>query len=339
MLARLLSLFHRSAAPRHASGGPPAELPFLSREQVAHLLAIDNDLPQIDWAMAAAWIANAGAKEFPGWSAAQARRAVAAAWLDELRDALTTDSRRWRTASVEGLAPMEGTTAARVAKAVDRSLPVIGRALSEIRGDPRRNPIPPIAVLALATQDEYYSFVLHFYEEEGEYATSGGMYIHASAEAFPVLVIAAQATWTLEHTVAHELTHHALRADRPELCAGLPMWAEEGLAQMMEEHVVRHSHFVFNREILQRHRSLWKKIGLDGFVSGDTFHSPEGQQQELSYNLAEALTRRLASERRAEFFSFARACRDEGESPEFAASRVFGASVQELAEELIWGRS
>ena len=74
---------------------------------------------------------------------------MAGAWLDELRDALSTDSRRWRHAFVEGLAPIAGDIAPRIAKWADRSIQIIGKGLPEIRGDPKENPIPAIAIVVL----------------------------------------------------------------------------------------------------------------------------------------------------------------------------------------------
>jgi hypothetical protein len=266
------------------------------------------------------------------------RRAIAAAWLDELRDALPTDSRRWRHAFVEGLAPLEGDIGTRVAAAADKSLRIIGKALTEIRGDPRANPVPPIGVVVLATAEEYYSFVSRFYVEEGEYATSGGIYIGASADNFPLFAVNGQMKQEIEKTIAHELTHHALKPDRAmrATCAGLPLWAEEGLTQMMEEHVTRSSHFVFNREMLERHRALWDEIGFEGFADGKVFQSPIGEHQELSYNLAEMLTRSLLSTRKRDFFAFARACRNEGADPVEATRTHLGGTVEQLAEALVW---
>ena len=315
------------------------ELPTLTREDIARMLVVEEGLPQVDWGMADAWIATQGRAGQVGHSAEEMRRAIAAVWLDELRDALTTDSCRWRRASVEGLAPLMGDVTQRVAAAADHSIRIIAKALKEIRGDPKTNPIPAIAVVALGTADEYYSFVSRFYSDEGEYATSGGVYIGSTADEFPVFAINGQTTHQLEQTIAHELTHHALKPDRDMLatCAGLPQWAEEGLTQMMEEHVTRASHFVFNREMLERHRELWDEIGFDEFAEGSLFHSPHGEQQELSYNLAEALTRSLLSTRKSDYLAFARACRNEGMDPVEAARTHLGGTAQELAEALVWG--
>lgn len=107
----------------------------------------------------------------------------------------------------------------------------------------------------------------------------------------------------------------------------------------MEEYVTRAPRFVFNREMLERYRALWSEIGFEGFVEGETFHSPEGEEQELAYNLAEALTRSLATTRRKDFFAFVRACRNERQDQELAAREYLGGTVQELAGAMIKSHS
>lgn len=320
---------------RRASG-KSIVFPSLPREQIAPFLLEEEGLPHVDWGMAEVWIERKSGGDLT--VSQSLRRAVAAAWLDELRDAMPTDSRRWRRASVEGLAPLEGNVGLRTANGADRSIEIIAKALREIRGDPTTCPIPPIAVVVLATAEEYYSFISHFYGEEGEYATSGGIYVRSSADTFPILAINGQTTEHLEATIAHELTHHALHPDIADagISEGLPLWAEEGLTQLMEERVTGVANFRFNRALLARHRELWEGIGFGGFADGSTFHSPEGERQELSYNLAHALTNSLLTTRPKAFFAFARACRNEGANAENAASEHLGGSVEELARALVW---
>lgn len=313
-----------------------AVVPSFSHEAIAHLLFEREGLPQVDWDMAESWI-YAELRQRIDVTRDGVQRGIAAAWLDAMAEALPTASRRWRSTRVEGIGPRDGSASERVEKTAERSLHVIGKAMKEVRGDPAANPIPAIAVVTLATVESYYDFISHFYDDEGAYATSGGLYVNQSDAAFPLLVVNAQTTHELEATIAHELTHHALKPDRRNraTCQGLPIWAEEGLTQMMEEHVTRASHFAFSREMLERHRELWEEIGFDGFAEGATFQSPIGEEQELSYHLAEALTRSLLTKRPQDFWRFARACRNEGVAPEEAEHQYLGDSVQNLAEELL----
>ncbi|MBX3322051.1 MAG: hypothetical protein KF757_03575 [Phycisphaeraceae bacterium] len=329
-LMRLLSL----TQGRDDGASIGIELPTIERERIAHLLRIEENLPHLDWA--AAWTMIERESNKDEVAASQLARAIVAAWLDELRDAMPTDSRRWRGWAVEGLAPLEGTIGKRVASYAERSLHVIGEAFASIRGSVRDEPIPPIAIIVLATADEYYSFISAYYDE-GAFATSGGVYLRESPSNCAALIINAQTRYSVNAAIAHELAHHALVpiTEAGRLGAGLPLWAEEGLTQMMEERVTGVSNFVFSREMRERHMQLWSEIGFDGLASGETFHSPDGEEQELSYNLAEAITRSLLSTRPGDFFAFARACVQDGVDAEDAAIAHLGKDVQEIARDML----
>ena len=116
------------------------------------------------------------------------------------------------------------------------------------------------------------------------------------------------------------------------------MWAEEGLTQMMEEHVTRVATFMFGHDMLKRlarcgRTSVWIFCFAEGSPfsprrSGraGVFHTPRGS--------ADALAALVG---RKDFFAFARACRNERHNPAEAAREYLGGIVQELAERLIWG--
>ena len=308
-LARILG-FGRGSARR-----TPADLPCADRETARSFMTTDHGLPHVDWGAADAWIERTE----PDCAQHQrARRGVAAAWLDELRDALEDDHRRWRSASVEGLAPLESNLSAGVRDVADRSLKVIHQSLSQLWGG---DPIPPVGVIALASKDDYYSFVSHYYPDEGTWGTSGGMYIR---ETFPVLVLPMQVRHAYPATIAHELTHHALKA------LDLPIWAEEGLTQMMEERVTGQTDFVFDRQKRERHGEHWSAVGLNRFWSGESYHSAEDDEQELAYNLSEVMARTLLADHPKRFMAFAK----EARSADFgaaAAKKHLGVSLSELA--------
>lgn len=248
------------------------------------------------------------------------RRAVASAWLDEVRDALTEDHRRWRADRVEGVAPLDGRIAQRIARGTDKAIGMIEKSLEPIRG---REPIPAIAVVALASKEDYYSFISHFYPEQGEFATSGGVYLNEGADSFPVIALPASNA-NVEQVIAHELTHHALFRRR------LPLWVEEGITQMMEERVTGISNFRLDHEMLRRHRERWLDGGLDPFLSGEAFHSAEDDQQELAYHLSQFVVRGALSKSPEQFFAFLRGCKDELE--EKAAARHLRCDPREFVE-------
>ena len=315
MLRKIMKML-RPGARGNSAGG--RALPSIDRSEIASFLSVHQGLPQLDWGAAEAWIERKATR--PG-ACESLKRAVAAAWLDELRDALTDDHRRWRNVRVEGLAPLEGNNSQRVARGTDGAIKVIEKALRPIRGD---DPIPPFAVVALNSSDNYYSFISHFYPEEGEWGTSGGVYINDGADSFPIIALPTNLQWALEQTVAHELTHHSLRG------AELPIWVEEGLTQMMEERVTGVSNFRLDREMLSRQRDRWLDGDLESYLSGASFSSAEDDTQELAYHLSQLVVRGLLSREPDRFFEFARACRKTSWNE--AALEHIGQTPEELIE-------
>jgi hypothetical protein len=299
----------------------PLHLPTIDRADISHLLRTEHDLPHLDWGAAESW-----ARTQTSQNPAALRRAIAAAWLDELRDALKDDHRRWRHATVEGLGPLDDNLAIRAAKGADRAIEIITDSLQRLRGNA---PIPLVAIIALRKTDDYYSFIAPYYPDEGEFGTSGGVYLNEGGFALPMIVLPMTAKWAVEQTLAHELTHHALRGKR------LPLWAEEGLTQMMEERVTGHSNFQLNQEMLDRHQNRWGEDddALERFFSGESFHSPHDDEQELAYHLAQFLVRGLLEQRPDQFFAFAAACAKQ--RPEDAATEHLGETPHDIARRVL----
>jgi len=292
-----------------------AVLPEVERRTVAHLMFECERFPHVDWAMAATWIAR---QSVGTERARDLRRAIVAVWLDEIRDAMVVNHRRWRHARIEGLGPLKDRTAIVAAKAADHSIKVIEKSLRPILGS---TPMEPVAVIVLATIEDYISFISPFYGEEGAFATSGGVYIPSVNESFPFIVLSAPRPQSVGVTLAHELTHHAL------VGLQLPLWVEEGLTQMMEERATGVHTFVLNRELVERHRDRWARAGLASFWDGSAFGSPHEDEQELAYHLAQILVRGQLDRDAEAFFRFTRACNAIG--PDAAMRAHFGSSPDE----------
>lgn len=318
MLRRFLHLLGLGAAK--ADRSLPVGLPVVPRDELASFLSMHEGLPQVDWSAINTWILrrDPDTNHLPNW-----RRAVAAAWLDELRDTLADDHRRWQHARVEGLGPLEADRAILVARAADKSYEVIEKALRPLRG---ANPIPPISIVALSSASNYYSFISHFFPDEGEWGTSGGVFIHRP-DAFPLIVLPAHLTRSIENVIAHELAHHACKPLR------LPKWIEEGITQMMEERVTGRSNFKLNHEMLDRHRHHWDDEAVTRYLEGESFLSATDDEQELAYHLSQLVVRGLLTREPERFFAFARACAKA--SPEDAFADVFGRSPREAVEQAI----
>lgn len=135
------------------------ELPPLDRSEIAHLFCVDHKLPHINWDEATPWIES---KESDLTSQRLLRRAIASHWLDELRNALPSDHRRWANGHIEGIGPLQDNAADHAARAANKAYIEISRALCRLRGT---DPIPPIAIIALATDTEYYSLISHHYPD------------------------------------------------------------------------------------------------------------------------------------------------------------------------------
>lgn len=299
-----------------AKSAPAPVLPPIARDDIAHLLRSPHGLPVVDWGFADAWIRSRHASVDP----ALARRAVMAACLDEIRDQLEQDHRRWRSAKVEGLAPLEGLAGPALAETAETACRVLERDLRVIRGDA---PIPPFALVAVEPYDAYVDFTSAYFPDAGSYATSGGLYLNDGPDSFPIIAANTVARHAVAQIAAHEITHHALRECR------LPLFIEEGLTQMMEERVTGIPNFKLDNELVARQRERWGEGRLGEYLAGHGFSSPEDDTQELSYALSQWLVRAELSERPKPFFEFLRRCRDL--DADLAFQEVFGETISAWA--------
>ena len=318
----LRSLLRRTDTPRAAR-----DLLVLSPDETSHLFETHSGLPQVDWGMAETW---ASRRATAPTEHDRYRRAIAGAWLDAVCAALPTDHKRWRHTHIEGLAPIDNSTAQRIAAFADRAAVTIAGAMQPITDESH---IEPVAIVALQARKDYYSFIAPFYPDEGEFATSGGVYIRERDWSWPVIAMPVESNrHSLEQTIAHELTHHALSG------RDIPLWAEEGLTQMMEERVTGTPSLRFDFDTRDRHADHWDDDSLQRFWSGDAFHSPHEDEQELAYNLSQLIVRGLLTRQPTQFFAFARtATRDD--NGEAAAREHLGVELAALADALDSGRA
>jgi|GEM_PF-1771534 len=301
MRLRWFSRKSQDAATEPPATPPPA----LTADAITPFLRSHLGLPHLNWDQVISHIESNTSNES---EADDLAIGMIAAWVNALAEAMQAKHKvpveRWRRTGIEGLAPSADLE--RLTRATTSTLTTIGRALAPIRGEPDEHPIPHITIIVAPSLDAYYDLFDAYHEDDGHFATSGGVYLSASA-LNPAMLVLNSDRHALEHIIAHELSHHAL-APNSDDAGRLPLWAEEGLTQMMEERVTKQSYFAFGHEHMRRHRALWSEIGFSDFLAGHTFMSPTDDQQELSYNLAEAITRSLLDARPAEFFAFARAC-------------------------------
>ncbi len=319
MLRRLLSFLR----PGQASKSRAGRLITLEPDRVEFLLTRREGQVVVDWEMAEAWVNTnyADAADHP-----HVLRAIAAAWLDALQRESRADLHRWRHAVVEGLAPIDDGISRRVAAAGDKSALIVGEAMSKITG---ARSVEPVCIIASATTEDYYTFIAPYYPSEGEFATSGGVYINQRGPGLAFLALPVQGQRrNIEQVIAHEMTHHALYRLR------LPLWVEEGLTQMMEERVTGSAPVALTPQLIERHRAHWDPDHLAAFWRGESFHSAAGEAQELSYSLADAIVRTQLSDRSTLFLRFIRAAAGDS-TGETAAQQVLGKSLESLAGKLV----
>lgn len=319
MIQRLLGILGMGGESRESRA--PADLVTLERGQVEPFIALQDDLPRIDWGAVDTWIERT---ETDPRRRQAVRRGAAAVWLDGVRDALEADHRRWRHARVEGLGPVADQMAVLISRRADVALVSIERALKPVRGD---EPVPPLAIVGLDGSESYYTFVSYYYPDEGEWGTSGGVYLNEGEGCFPVIAFPTKVKHGIDQTIAHELTHHALHG------LGLPLWVEEGFTQMMEERVTGLPNFKLDREMMGRQREKWVEGDLERFVAGECFSSAHDDEQELAYHLSQLVVRGWLTREPARFFAFARACREV--CSDTAAREQLGGTEVEVVEAAI----
>ena len=224
----------------------------------------------------------------------------------------------WQRPFVEGVGPLEHNLALSLANAADKSYREIQLALRPLRGD---GAIPPIALIAIGTTEDYYSFISAYHGDEGEYATSGGVYVNLGPEAFPFVAFPTQ-----PRDGSSRCDRARANPPRPQAVAS-PHLDRRGVHA--DDGGACHGSFRFSCQsrVLDRHRERWEQSGLERFWSGESFHSPHENEQELAYHLSQLVVRSSLSERAPQFFAFAKACRD-AESTAEASRRTLGCEAR-----------
>lgn len=295
---------------RVCSGVEDAAVEPIRLEDIPGSIKVQFGLPQPDWRVVHTWMkARIGEAE---WAAAW--DTVAEQWLRLLGSALGSEYKlrdEYRFYTLDGLTDREGVALARFA---NESLRVLEATFATLN---RPNILGRRVVIFFGDRRSYYSYTAAM-DRPGAWATSGGRYI---PRGYRHTIVAPCRAEYRQCVVAHELTHHVLDHLR------LPLWVEEGLAQMMEEQLARQSRFHLDRELVRRHREFWAQTGLTEFWLGKSYHDPEGQ--ELSYNMAQVLVRRLAADHRKQFMGFVRDAQ-RGDAGEASAQRHLGIGLSEI---------
>lgn len=142
-------------------------------------------------------------------------------------------------------------------------------------------------IMRFSDEEEYYRYTSYF-DEEGEYAGSGGRFHGGDCAhiAYPHSeVIGAD-----QGTLVHELTHDLLESF-PH-----PAWLGEALAMAFMGDGAQTGGPLVTRELAEEHRAYWNPETIQEFWQGVSFGDVEGQK--LAYNLASILLNLIATELR-----------------------------------------
>lgn len=252
-------------------------------------LRLHDGLPILDWEATQSWIAA-----LPQPAAVSAETDCKRGWLLHLRDALGGEYELHESDHALLLATCETRAARAMLDFIHRTRRRIGTALEGLIAPDEHRP----EILILFGDDEtYYRYVSHAYPADGEFAFSGGMFLHAGC---PHFVTTRAETQTVERVIAHEMTHASV-SHLP-----IPLWLNEGLAVNVENRLMGAMPKLFTpAETREKHVAFWSVQTIQEFWSGQSFARPDDGNM-LSYDLAQVMVEILAG-RWQPFCSFARA--------------------------------
>lgn len=146
-----------------------------------------------------------------------------------------------------------------------------------------------------------------FTQPVGIHPTSGGCLIHKDY----VHIAIPYVPHGLRQTIAHELTHNCL------VHLKLPLWLNEGLAQLFQHAVATQPRPLLNHELRERHLAFWNEQTVQEFWAGVSFRKP-GDSNHLSYSLAEIILN-LLTENQGDWGGFIKNAdwRDAGQTAAF----------------------
>lgn len=242
-----------------------------------------------DWARAWDWV-----DALPEPLRADAWLACERAWLTLLRDALGEGYRLHESAHGFVLSAQPPRTAEVTLQFLDTTLRRVHGLLEELAasGDAGKE-----ILVVFASEDDYYRYVGYYYPDEGEFAMSSGMFLHAGCSHF---VVHGEELAHFEPVIVHEMTHSQL-SHLP-----IPAWLNEGMAVNAEQRLTRIGADVWSVQQLEaKHRKFWTPETIQQFWSGAAYLRPD-EGSELAYDLGRLIVNGLSSDW-AGFKRFARA--------------------------------
>ena len=199
----------------------------------------------------------------------------------------------------------------------------IRKALGDVACEAWLGPLP---ILVFADSYDYHDY-LSGASPDSEKIPSLGMCFRNAKDY--VHVALAGYTWPeLQKMIFHELTHACLSH------LTLPLWLEEGVAQLAEEEAVpAWSRFSLEAAQAKELREFWCANGLREFWWESGFQAMD-EIQSYSYQLAQVLFRLLLTDHRPKIADLLRHA-DAADAGDAAAREVLGISVDDLAAKFL----
>lgn len=240
---------------------------------------------------------------------------IARTWLKKLIPSLSSEHRVHESENFLLLTSESSRYVSVLSGFLERTL---GKILATLPGIARYEGFGKQVVIIFDDIDLYYGYLSDFYNEDGVFGLSSGVYVNRGYGHF---VFPHQELSIAESIAAHEMTH-ALVSHLP-----IPAWLNEGIAVNIENLITGSAPLNMNDELFARHQSFWGEEEIQEFWSGDAFYRAD-QGQELSYQLAQYSVSSL-SQNYIDFVSFTNAAHfsDGGEA---AAIDVYGVSLGDL---------
>jgi hypothetical protein len=251
-----------------------APFPFASH------ISIENGFPYVDWSAVESWVTKFPSNETQGRAWSMCERA----WLLHLRAALGPSYRLSEAGDAMLISSLDPNVARATLEFMNLTLRRIVHALNGVAAVPESaNDI----LIVFDDHDGYYKYVSHYYPEQGEFAASGGMYLHSGCSHF---VTVKSDMYVIEPVIVHEMTHSCV-AHLP-----LPAWLNEGIAVNMERRLGYPGSSLYTaREMHRKHLEFWGESEIQEFWSGKSFlRADEGNT--LSYDLARIIVEQMAKD-------------------------------------------
>jgi tetratricopeptide (TPR) repeat protein len=274
-------------------------------------------LPRPNWDVLRTWVkGHTSEADRP-----QAWAEIAAQWLGVLNEALDGAYRTQQSGHLLLFAPSDYAHAEFLLHFAESALATIVDALGNVAGE---SWLGPLAVLLFADAKTYHLYTSPFHPE-GEYGRSAGMclregYVHIALQPGPLDM--------LQRNMLHEITHACLGH------LSLPLWLEEGVAQLAEEEVLPSwRRFTLDGTGAEEIRQYWREHGLQNFWWGKGFYLHDAGQG-YSYALAQILFRLIVADNRRRVPDFVRHAHA-GDAGDSAAREFLRKSLVELAAQFL----